>query len=203
MNVFLKALLTGKITPTSKLETKMQLMPDKVERYHRVEQSKELEEFEKLSAFIKSDEFLGNQKKQDRFKQLEKNSRVKLYFKLKNNAKLQEFLQWSQNNEEYAKLADKEALKNDAVLRQMKKIDASKELRAWQELEKSQEVAEYFRLKEEIVDHSAEIKRYEELSKNEDLLFFYKTDKKQIQRYDSAEKIFDEDFDLSQISKTG
>lgn len=203
MNFFLKALLRGKLITTSKLEARMQAMPGKVERYHKVEQSKELSEYEKLGNLVKSDAFLTNQEKLARLKQLESNRRVKLYFKLKDNQKLQAFLEWSKDDAEYNKLADKELVKKDKTLRQMKKIDSSSDLRIWQGLEQSDEVLEYFRLQKEVVDYSAEIARYQELSKNDDINFYLDTDKQQIQRYDASKKIFEDDFEVSQIDKNG
>lgn len=203
MNVFLKALLSGKITPTSMLERKMNAMPGKVERYHQVEQSKELQEFEKLDAFVKSNEFQANQDKLARIKELESHRRIRLFCQLQKKADLQKYLEWAKDDVEYSKLADKEAVKKSIILRKMQKVDASSDLYAWKELEKSEIVDEYLRLKGEVVDYSSEIKRHAELSKNENIKFYLNTDKRQIQRYDESEKLFEDDFTQSQINMNG
>lgn len=203
MNVFLKAWLTGKLSRTSTLEARMKALPGKIARYHQIEHSDTLSEFERLNELFQSEEFQANQAKYKRLKELEGDRRVKTYQKLLANKELQDYLAWSKNEAEYAKLSDDEAVKNDAKLKQMKKIDASSDLRIWRSIVKLEEVTDFLRLKQEVIDYSKDIKRRDTLSKDKDIQFYQEMDKRQVARYDAAEKIFEDDFDLSQIEKNG
>lgn len=203
MNFFLKALLRGKLSLTSTLEAKMRALPAKVARYHQIEQSEALSEFERLNDLFQSKEFQANQAKFARLNELKGNRRVKLYNKLLANEKLQAYLTWSKDEAAYAQLADAEAVKKDPQLKQMKKIDASSDLKAWQGLEKSDEVIEYLKLTQEVIDYTQDINRMKDLKKDKNIQFYQETDKNQIARYDASEKIFEDEFDLTQIDKNG
>lgn len=203
MNVFLKALLSGKLTRTPQLEANMRALPGKVKRYHEIEESKELSEYQRLHALLSSDVFAANQEKAARLKQLADSRRIKLYEKLSLDAELQQFLAWAKDDVEYAKLADEELVKKDSRLKAMLKIERSSKLRSWQGLQQLPEVLEYQRLKAEVVDYSAEIAREKELAKNDNIRFFESMSEYEVKRYDHTELIFNEELTLTQIQKSG
>lgn len=181
----------------------MRALPDKVKRYHEVEQSTQYAEFQRLKTLVNSEAFATNQSKAARLQQLAKNRSVKLYLKLKEDLALQAFLQWAKDDMEYAKLADDEMVKNDPHLQAMLKIERSSKLRSWQGLEKTPEVIEYLKLKAEVVDYTQEIKREKELEKNDDILFYQGMSEYEVQRFDHTTLIFNEEFTLTQIQKSG
>lgn len=203
MNYFLKALLQKRISLTSTLEKRMKELPGKVEHYHKVEKSTELKEFETLTNLVNSDTFAENAKKAERLKELARTGSVKTYQKLLKDSKLQAYLAWAQNAEEYNKLADAAAVKADAKLKAMKKMDQSKTLKTWNSVQQSAEVAEFLKLQAEVKDYSAEVARQKTLAKDEDILFYQHMDKATVARYEKAQKIFEDNFDLTQIDKNG
>lgn len=203
MNVFLKALLGGKLTRTPKLEAAMRALPDQVKRYHEIEQSSQFAEYQRLKALVESDAFATNQSKAARLEQLGKTRSVKQYLQLKEDLELQAFLQWAKDDVEYAKLAEDEIVKNDPHLQAMLKVERSSKLLTWQGLEKAPEVIEYLKLKAEVVDYSQEIKREKELAKSEDIVFHDGMSEYQVKRFDNTKLIFNEEFTLTQIQKSG
>lgn len=81
MNIYLKALLTGKLMPTGKYEPIAEKSPNDGKHYKEVGDSKELKEFQTLDYLVKSESFIKNQANRVRLKKLEKNGKVKKYLK--------------------------------------------------------------------------------------------------------------------------
>lgn len=203
MNPFLQALLTSKLSLTSTLEKRMKAVPEKVKRYHEIEKSDLLKEYETLTQFLQGEVYLTNQKKAARLRELANSKQVKAYIKLLANKNLQAYLNWAADEANYAQLANEEAVKASKELKQMKKMDASSDLRDWKGIINSNDVKEYLALKDEVQDYSKEEARQKELCKHEDITFYQNMDLHQVNRYDHAEKIMDENFDLTQIDKSG
>lgn len=81
MNIYLKALLTGKLMPTGKYEPIAEKSPNDGKHYKEVGESQEMKEFKTLDYLVKSENFIKNQANQLRLKKLEKDSKVKKYLK--------------------------------------------------------------------------------------------------------------------------
>ncbi|MCQ2346973.1 MAG: hypothetical protein MJZ92_03490 [Paludibacteraceae bacterium] len=203
MNIFLKALLKGELTPTPKLEKKMNAMPGINKRYREVEKSDVMNEYRQLHALMQSEAYQINKKNTARLATLEKNSKIKQYKALLNNSQLQQFIAFAADAIQYAQLSDAEAVKNNATLKLMKKMDGSKEMRLWRQLQHDTEIAEYLELKKTVVDYSKQEERYKYLVNDPDVKFFLNQDEKKHQRFESFETIFEDNFDLTDISAKG
>ncbi len=199
---YLKALLSRLLMTTEKFEKVVKAMPDKTRRYHAVETSNELREYKTLNDLFASGPYAENQKKAKQLEQLRTNRKVKLYNRLLLNKDLQDFLRFVTDPEHMEQLQDADAVKASAELQRMKKVEKSSNLRAWQGLEQSAEVLQYLQLRKEVIDYSKELKRLKELSANDDIQFFLSQDKSQIQRFDSVEQIYEEDFDVNPMGKS-
>lgn len=203
MNLFFKALFSGELTSTIEVEQRMNAFPGINKRFREIEKSNLLSEYRQLDAFVHSETFKTNQKNAARLAKLSKNSNIKTYNKLVNDAELKRFVAFASVPEHYARLSDKEALKTDITLRRMKKLDGSKKVATWRKIEHSSEIVEYLELCKMVADYSQQEKRYAELCKNDDIKFFLSQDVKKHERFESYQTVFENNFDVSAISHKG
>lgn len=135
MNVFIKALLGGKLTTTPKLEAQMRALPEQVKRYHEIEHSSQLAEYQRLKALVESEAFATNQAKAERLEKLSKTRSVKQYLK---RAKLAEL----EKNAEVAE-QEKSAEVTEYLTLKAEVTDYSQEIQREKELAKSEDILFY------------------------------------------------------------
>jgi hypothetical protein len=196
-------------------------------RYLNVQQSKELEEYQTLYKTVKSSEFIDNKKilvnrkykdtqeyrDMKRFEKLSNDSKLTLYFKIKNSKELAEYLAF-EKTPQFLLIGNRKEEKKSSELVRMKKFGRSKGYKIYSRFHESFVLQEYADLKEKISTtefkksnafwadkyrwqktKEAELEqRFNELAKNEDIIFFQKTDPSKYNEIDKYTKVFSDEF---------
>lgn len=227
MNLYWKSLFGG-IVSTAKIESDYQKKRNDYKRYESVASSKELAEYKQLFEQVKSSEFkenkrtLTSRKYKDtqwyrdmtKFRKLDKNSDLQLYFKVLDSRILADYLEFREKPE-FVQLSQPKLVKESPELSRLKEFERSKEYKIYTRFHNSYILKEYTDLKEK-VSHAdfqknnefwanprrwettkefQQEKKFYELSKNEDICFYLKFKKDAFEQFSRYELVLEENFD--------
>lgn len=191
MNIYLQTLLTSKVMKTSKLEEKQANMAKQVERYHAIENGAKLKEFRELEQLVGTDEFQTKKRKAQktkyaatdeskmmaRLKDLEKNKDVKKYL---DNPNGQDASMLSSAVRNYLEV------KEQTSTREFQERNAYwQDKKRWENSEEGKKEA-----------------RMLELKKDEDILFYLGIDKKEVERFDTNEMVYQDEFNWMSLQNS-
>lgn len=166
MNQFIKGLFTGTLKRTEDFEKLINAVPEKVKRYHDVEQSDEYKEYCELDALVNSKEFKELKKKYQqteyknteegktmtRYKRAAESINVRRYKAVEESDLFKEYFEFKADPLRYAQLKDAEAVKGSSFLRKMKFIDNSLTMRSHRADASSHAMKDYEQLKEVVAN---------------------------------------------------
>lgn len=198
-----------------------------VERYRRVQQSPELQEFLSLQKVVEDRDFVEKKRYllNTRYRNTSYYSEAKEYDSVASSltvmrwkwlsslSAVEEYIDFEQTPS-YYRLADKEAVKSDAFLRKMKRMDGSILIRDYKRCAASDEVRSYLKLRPVVENpewkaqnafwqdenrwyrtpEGRQDMRFEQLKRDRDLEFYFKQSEAQIEEWESIKTVFNEQF---------
>ncbi|MBO4578220.1 MAG: hypothetical protein J5688_05875 [Paludibacteraceae bacterium] len=208
---------------TKQMAERYRQVSNDIRRFRDVEASSELAEFKDLQKIVETKEFQDYKQEllTTRYKDREEYRLIRDYNRAKNShhlrwfkfyrglQKVQEFEHFSETSD-FVKLNDPDAVKADPRLKRMQRLGNSFAVRRYRLHKNSQEVSEYYRLRE-IVNNkefrdrnhfwknpkrwyttlqSQQDGKYQALKNSSNISFFLAQDPKQIERYESYHEIF-------------
>lgn len=205
--------LFGKLESTANMETREQTLIENYNRYLKIDESAELEEYKELYKLVKSSQFKENKKTLKsrkykdtqyfhdtrKFEKLEKNHHLNNFFKILESQNLADYLKFKESPD-YTRLGNRKEVKKDKNLAKFKAFERSKSYKNYVRFHNSYIIKEFDSLREKI--NTEDFKKMNSFWANEnrwETTKESKLEKRFFELADNADIMFYNDTDVKQF----